>query len=72
VGGGNPPSDRGVGMDEGDRHRRAKDEVEAVDFGPALNDWLRQSAVRVARMEMRLDEAALVVMAEGDDNARNG
>jgi len=59
-------------MDERDRQRHAQDEVEAVDFGPALNDWLRQSAVRVARMEMRREEAALVVMAEGDDNARNG
>ena len=59
-------------MDERDRRRRAQDEVEAVDFGPALNDWLRQSAVSVARMEMRREEAALVVMAEGDDNARNG
>jgi hypothetical protein len=59
-------------MGEGDRQHRAQDEVEAVDFGPALNDWLRQSAVRVARMEIRREEAALVVMAEGDDNARNG
>ena len=59
-------------MSEGDRDHRAPDEVEAVDFGPALNDWLRQSAVSVARMEMRREEAALVVMAEGDDNARNG
>lgn len=58
-------------MDEGDRHR-VEDEVEAVDFGPYLNDWLRQSAVSVARMEMRREEAALVVMAEGDDSARNG
>jgi len=59
-------------MDDGDRHRDAQEEVEAVDFGPYLNDWLRQSAVRVARLEMRRDEAALVVMGEGDDNARNG
>jgi hypothetical protein len=57
-------------MGEGDRD--AQDEVEAVDFGPHFNDWLRQSALRVARMEMRLDEAALVVMAEGDDSARHG
>jgi len=59
-------------MGEGDRHRSEQDEVEAVDFGPYLNDWLRQSAVSVARMEMRREEAALVVMAEGDDSARNG
>jgi hypothetical protein len=56
-------------MDEGDRRQ---DEVEAVDFGPYLNDWLRQSAVSVARMEMRRAEAALVVMAEGEDIARDG
>jgi len=59
-------------MGEGDRDRRVEDEVEAVDFGPYLNDWLRQSAVSVARMEMRREEAALVVMAEGDDSTRNG
>ncbi len=59
-------------MGDGDRQRRAPDEVEAVDFGPYFNDWLRQSTVKVARLEMQLDEAALVVMAEGDDNARNG
>jgi hypothetical protein len=58
-------------MGEADR-RRAQDEVEAVDFGPYLNDWLRQSAVSVARMEMRRAEAALVVMAEGEDSAREG
>ena len=50
----------------------AQDEVEAVDFGPYFNDWLRESSIRVARMEMRLDEAALVVMGECDDEARNG
>lgn len=50
----------------------AQDEVEAVDFGPHFNDWLRESSIRVARMEMRLDEAALVVMGECDDEARNG
>jgi hypothetical protein len=59
-------------MGDDDRDRDAQDEVEAVDFGPHFNDWLRESAVRVARMEMRADEAALVVMAEGDDSARNG
>jgi len=59
-------------MGDDDRRRSPQDEVEAVDFGPYVNDWLRQSAVRVARMEMRRDEAALVVMAEGDDSARNG
>jgi hypothetical protein len=58
-------------MGDGDRDRGAQDEVEAVDFGPYFNDWLRESAIRVARIEMRQDEAALVVMAEGDDNARN-
>jgi hypothetical protein len=58
-------------MGESDR-RRTQDEVEAVDFGPYLNDWLRQSAVSVARMEMRRAEAALVVMAEGEDSARDG
>jgi hypothetical protein len=58
-------------MGEEDR-RCPQNEVEAVDFGPHLNDWLRQSAVSVARMEMRREEAALVVMGEGDDNARNG
>ena len=42
-----------------------------MDFGPYFNDWLRASAIRVARMEMRLDEAALVVMAEGDDAGRD-
>lgn len=42
-----------------------------MDFGPYFNDWLRESAIRVARIEMRGDEAALVVMAEGDDNVRN-
>ena len=50
----------------------AEDEVEAVDFGPYFNDWLRESAIKVARLEKRLDEATLVVMAEGDDSARNG
>ena len=59
-------------MGEGNRQRRAPDEVEAVDFGPHFNDWLRESALRVARIEMQRDEAALVVMGEGDDNARNG
>jgi hypothetical protein len=59
-------------MGDDDRDRDAQDEVEAVDFGPHFNDWLRESAVRVARMEMRREEAALVVMAEGDDSARNG
>jgi hypothetical protein len=59
-------------MGDDARDRDAQDEVEAVDFGPHFNDWLRESAVRVARMEMRRDEAALVVMAEGDDSARNG
>jgi hypothetical protein len=34
--------------------------------------YLEGLPVRVARMEMRREEAALVVMAEGDDNARNG
>jgi len=58
-------------MSDGDRDRGEQDEVEAVEFGPAFNDWLRASAIRVARLETRLDEAALVVMAEGDDNARN-
>lgn len=53
-----------------DGERRVEDEVEAVDFGPHFNDWLRASNLRVARMEMRLDEAALVVMGEGDDQAR--
>ena len=59
-------------MDEGDGRSGAEDEVEAVDFGPYLNDWLRQSAVSVARMEMRRAEAALVVMAEGEDSTRDG
>ena len=58
-------------MGEGDRRRGAQDEVEAVDFGPYFNDWLRESAIKVALMEKRLDEATLVVMAEGDDSARN-
>jgi hypothetical protein len=49
----------------------AEDEVEAVDFGPYFNDWVRESALRVARMEIEREEAALVVMAEGDDNTRN-
>ena len=56
----------------GDGDRDTRDGVEAVDFGPYFNDWLRESSLRVARMEMRLDEAALVVTAEGDDSARNG
>jgi hypothetical protein len=56
-------------MDDGDRDRGEQDEVEAVDFGPYLNDWLRESAIKVARMEMRRHEATLVVMAEGDDSA---
>jgi hypothetical protein len=47
------------------------DDVEAVDFGPHFNDWLRESAIPIARLEMRLDEAALVVMAEGDDSTRD-
>jgi hypothetical protein len=59
-------------MGNGDRCRGAQDEVEAVDFGPYFNDWLRESAIKVARLEKRLDEATLVVMAEGDDSARNG
>jgi hypothetical protein len=59
-------------MDEGDGRRGAEDEVEAVDFGPYFNDWVRESALRVARMEMEREEASLVVMAEGDDSARNG
>ena len=58
-------------MGDGDRDHGAQDEVEAVDFGPYFNDWLRESALPAARMEIRLHEAALVVMAEGDDNARN-
>jgi hypothetical protein len=58
-------------MDEEDR-RPEQDEVEAVDFGPYLNDWLRQSAVSVARMDMHRAEAALVVMAEGEDSPRDG
>ena len=59
-------------MGDGDGDRDAQDEVDAADFGPYFNDWLRESAIRVARMEMRLDEAALVVMAEGDDAGRDG
>ena len=59
-------------MDEGDGRPGAEDEVEAVDFGPYFNDWVRESALKVARIEMEREEAALVVMAEGDDNARNG
>jgi hypothetical protein len=58
-------------MGDGDRQRRADDEVEVVDFGPHFNDWLRESALKVARIEMQRDETALVVMGEGDDNARN-
>jgi len=58
-------------MGDGDRHRGEQDEVEAVDFGPYFNDWLRESAIKVARMELHRDEATLVVMAEGDDSARN-
>ena len=58
-------------MGDGDRDRGAQDEVEAVDFGPYFNEWLRESAIRVARIEMSRDETALVVMAEGDDNTRN-
>jgi hypothetical protein len=58
-------------MGDGDRQRRTDDEVEAVDFGPHFNDWLRESALKVARIEMQRDETALVVMGEGDDNARN-
>jgi hypothetical protein len=58
-------------MGHAGRDRSDEDEVEAVDFGPHINDWLRESAIRVARIEMRRDEAALVAMAEGDDNARN-
>jgi hypothetical protein len=58
-------------MGDVERHAGAPDEVEAVDFGPHFNDWLRESALSVARMEMRRDEA-LVVMAEGDDSARDG
>jgi hypothetical protein len=59
-------------MGDGDRDRGEQDEVETVDFGPHFNDWLRESVVKVARMKMRRDEATLVVMAEGDDSARNG
>jgi hypothetical protein len=59
-------------MDEGDGRPGAEDEVEAVDFGPYINDWARESALKVARIEMEREEASLVVMAEGDDNARNG
>lgn len=59
-----------MGMSDADTDD-AQDEIEAVDFGPHFNDWLRESALPVARLEKRRDEAALVVMAEGDDNARN-
>jgi hypothetical protein len=59
-------------MHEGDGRRGAEDEVEAVDFGPYFNDWVRESALKVARIEMEREQAALVVMGEGDDNARNG
>jgi hypothetical protein len=58
-------------MADGDRQGGAQDEVEAVDFGPYVNDWLRESAIKVARLERHRDEATLVVMGEGDDNARN-
>ena len=58
-------------MGDGDPNRGEQDEVEAVDFGPYFNDWLRESAVKVARMKMQRDESTLVVMAEGDDSARS-
>jgi hypothetical protein len=58
-------------MGDGDRDRGARDEVEAADFGTHFNDWLRESAIRVVRIELRCDEAALVAMAERDDRARS-
>lgn len=59
-------------MGDGDRDHGAQEEVEAVELRPLLQRLAPGVGPPGRSHGIRLHETALVVMAEGDDNARNG